>query len=259
MASFSFIDFQWEFDLIQRLEALITLKSQPSKLLLDFLLLICVCRQQNVFRIEQKYGGRRYPGGRNESSVKDVFIIMSGQLPIRTHDFLYPTNWLDILKSIVYFSSFWVTLSVVLLTGTNNVSAFSLGYLISSFLFCYIGTNFYMKPIRSILQWWNTLIAFNVFVIITKSILNLRLMLSGTFTGQQMVVTLHSFLNEVDEAKFICRFEHKLNRRMEFLRKLCFPFRINNRLNHWIWVMIACALHSWYFNYAFSKVLIFAT
>lgn len=197
----SFVDFQWEFDVIQRLEVLIALKDHPSKLLFDFLLLMCICRQQNVFKIEQKYGSRKYPGGCNKSSVGDVGIIISGQLPTRTHDFLYPTNWLDVLKCIVYFSSFWVTLSVVLLTGTNNISAYSLGYLISSFLFCYIGTNFYMKPIQTILRWWNVLITFNVLVILTKSVMNLRLIINGTFLSHQMVVSVHEFLNEVNDKK----------------------------------------------------------
>lgn len=184
------------------------LKSCPSKLLLDFLLLMCVCRQRIVFGIENKYGGRKYAGGRNESSVKDVNVIISGQLPIRTHDFLYPTNWLDILKCIVYFSSFWVTLSVVLLTGTNNVSAFSLGYLISSFLFCYIGSNFYMKPIHSILQWWHSLIAFNIFVIITKSILNMRCLISEHSISHQFGATVHKFLSAVSEVKVSEQFQY---------------------------------------------------
>lgn len=158
---------------------------------------MCICRQHNVFRIEQKYRGRNYPGGSNRSSVNEVGTIISGQHPIRTHDFLYPTNWLDVLKCIVYFSSFWVTLSVVLLTGTNNISAFSLGYLVSSFLFCYIGTNFYMKPIRTILRCWHVLVTFNVIVIGIKSFLNLRLVTKETFLSHQMVASVHEFLNEV--------------------------------------------------------------
>lgn len=176
---------------------MLALRDAPGKLLLDFILLMCVCRQHVVFGIEKKNGGKKYPGGRNESSVKDIGVIIGGQLPIRTHDFLYPTNWLDIIKCIVYFSSFWVTLSVVLLTGTNNVSAFSLGYLISSFLFCYIGTNFYMKSITTILRWWNILVAYNIFVIIAKSILNLRLIIGGAFSTHQMLTSVHTFLSEV--------------------------------------------------------------
>lgn len=177
---------------------MIVLKSNSKKLLLDFILLLLVCRQRHVFRTEQKNGGKKYPGGRNESAVKDIAIIISGQLPIRTHDFLYPRNWLDILKCIVYYSSFWVTLSIVLLTGTMNVSAFSLGYLMSSFLLCYIGTNFYKKPIHSILRWWSCLIAFNVFVIIIKSALNMRLIVGGDFSSYQWLASIHTFLSEVN-------------------------------------------------------------
>lgn len=195
---FNFAAFECLFETIRWTESLIVLKNNPKKLLLDFILLILVCRQRFVFRVEQKYGGKKYPGGRNESAVKDIAIIISGQLPIRTNDFLYPRNWLDILKCIVYYSSFWVTLSIVLLTGTMNVSAFSLGYLMSSFLLCYIGTNFYKKPIHSILRWWNLLIAFNVFVIIIKSVLNMRLIVGGGFATQQLLASIHTFLSEVN-------------------------------------------------------------
>lgn len=194
-----FTDFQWEFEFIRKMEGFIALKNCPSKLLFDFLLLLCTFRQQIVFRIEMKYGYRKYPGGGNESSVRDVGIIISGQLPIKTHDFLYPTKWLDILKCIVYFSSFWVTLTIVLITGTNNVSAYSLGYLISSFLFCYVGTNFYMKPIPKILQWWHSLIAYNIFVILTKSILNMRFIINERFFSHHMMTSVHRFLNMVSD------------------------------------------------------------
>lgn len=195
---FNFAAFDWLIEPIRRTEDLIVLKNNPKKLMLDFILLMFVCGQRHVFRIEQKFGGKKYPGGRNESVVKDIAIIISGQLPIRTHDFLYPRNWLDILKCIVYYSSFWVTLSIVLLTGTMNVSAFSLGYLMSSFLLCYIGTNFYKKPIQSILRWWNCLIAFNVFVIITKSALNMRLIVGGVFSTYHWLASIHTFLSEVN-------------------------------------------------------------
>lgn len=198
-----FIDFQQEFEIIQRLEALIGLKEKPTKLLFDFILLMCICRQQNAFRIEKKHKGKKYPGGYNESSVDDIGTIISGQLPIRTHDFVYPTNWIDVLKCALYFSSYWVTLSVVLLTGTHNISAISLPYLFASFLFSYIGNNFYMKSIRTILKWWDFLIQFNVIVIVFKTIMNLRLVSDGDFLSHQIVEIVHEFLNEVcDKGRF---------------------------------------------------------
>lgn len=187
----------------------LTLKNQPSKLLFDFLLLMCAARQNSVFNIEEKYGGKKYAGGHNESTVRDVSVIISNQLPIRTHDFLYPTNWIDIIKCIVYYSSFWVTLAVVLLTGTIKINVYSLGYLMASFLFCYIGTNFYMKPIRSIIEWWNALIAYNVFVILSKTLYNVWVIfhekqheMSETVDNDEMVTSVHSLLNE-SETKFI--------------------------------------------------------
>ncbi|XP_031619192.1 piezo-type mechanosensitive ion channel component-like isoform X2 [Contarinia nasturtii] len=196
------IDFKWEFDQIDALSNWLVLKQQPLKLLLDFLLLMCICRQQNVFRIEEKYSGGIYKGGRNQSTVLDVSVIISNQLPIRTHDYLYPTNWIDVVKCVVYLSSFWITLTVVLLTGTIKINLYSLGYLIASFVFCYIGTNFYMKPIRSIISWWDLLIAYNVFVIVTKSIYNVWVIFHeknrkiSSPNNDDMVTSVHSLLNE---------------------------------------------------------------
>lgn len=222
---------------------MVVLKNNPKKLLLDFILLILVCRQRHVFRVEQKFGGKKYPGGRNESAVKDIAIIISGQLPIRTHDFLYPRNWLDILKCIVYYSSFWVTLSIVLLTGTMNVSAFSLGYLMTSFLLCYIGTNFYKKPIQSLLRWWNCLIAFNVFVIVIKSALNMRLIVGADFSTYQWLASIHKFLSEVNFPS-ICFFRFLV--RLNIFHRISWIFfcRTKRPANHWTWVTIAFVLHS---------------
>lgn len=222
------------------------------------------CRQRHEFRIEEKYGGKKYAGGRNDSTVADIAIIISGQLPIRTHDFLYPRNWLDILKCIVYYSSFWVTLSIVLLAGCHNttrVSAFSLGYLMSSFLLCYIGTNFYKKPIRSILRWWNLLIAFNVLVIAIKSILNMRLIVKGALSAHQMLASVHTFLSEVgismkkylndfrrlenlplftatDLQFFTLSLIKSMQSNLNHVLLIFFYFSIKYPAYHWTWAMI---------------------
>lgn len=145
------------------------------KLLCDFLVLLCTTCQSNVFNIEQHHKEKDYPGGSNRPIEEEINLMCSGQLPTKTYDFVYPRNWFDITKCIVYFDFFWITLAVVLLTGTHNVSVFSLGYLISSFLFSYFGANFYMKPIYIILRWWRCLIGFNLLVIFAKTVLNLRL------------------------------------------------------------------------------------
>uniref|UniRef100_A0A336MKE4 CSON001936 protein n=1 Tax=Culicoides sonorensis TaxID=179676 RepID=A0A336MKE4_CULSO len=148
-----------------------------SKILLsDFILLLVVCRQLIVFRIEDKYkdNANEYSGGSNQSVVKDIDEL--GQVPFTnpTPDFVEKIrNWLDISKRILFLVFFWITLAIVFLAGTNRVNLFSIGYLVGSFTFLWQGTDFYLRPIRLILKWWNMLIGYTVFVISLKAMLQI--------------------------------------------------------------------------------------
>lgn len=151
-----------------------TLRLQVSKLLLDFILLICTCRQALVFRIEIQYEGNEFPGGSNKSVVEDINNLGSGEVPIQTHDFVtLQRNWLDIIKCAVFLGCFWITLAIVFLAGTNRVNIFSLGYLIGSFIFLWQGADFYLRPIHTILKWWGVLLGYNIFVITAKALLQI--------------------------------------------------------------------------------------
>lgn len=73
-----------------------------------------------------------------------------------------------------FFSSFiWITLAIVFLAGTSRVNIFSIGYLIGAFMFLWVGTDLYLRPIPKILKSWDTLLAYNVFVILIKTSLQI--------------------------------------------------------------------------------------
>lgn len=161
---------------------------------------MCASGQQKVFNVERLYEGRDFSGGSNKTVIEDIKKLSTGKIPIETHDFVsYTRNWLDVIKCVVFFGSFWITLGLVLQAGTHHpsvtscfiVSLLSLGYLVAAFIFSYQGTNYFMRSINKILTWWKYLIAFNIFMISTKACLNLcffvnssKSWLDNTFFGE---------------------------------------------------------------------------
>lgn len=149
----------------------VSLRNYADKILLDFLLLMCACQQRLVFRIENYYEDMKFPGGSNKSIVN---AIDSGEIPIDGQSFVSSQkNYLDILKCIVFLGFFWITLAIMFLAGSRNITIYSIGYLIGSFIFLWQGNDFYLRPIKSILRWWSALVAYNIFVITSKSFLRL--------------------------------------------------------------------------------------
>lgn len=172
-------EYPWKTDTLKNLQPWawlpdVTLRQQSGKLLMDFILLMCTCRQMLVFRIEKQYEEAEFVGGSNKSVVEDINNLGTSEAPLQTHDFVtFTRNWLDILKCIIFLGLFWITLALVFLAGTNRVSIFSVGYLIGAFVFLWQGAEFYLRPIYTILRWWNFLIAYNVFVIVAKAVLQI--------------------------------------------------------------------------------------
>lgn len=151
-------------------------QAKSKLLLLDFILLLLMCRQLIVFRIEARYENSvvSYPGGSNKSVLNDIDQL--GTVPFNnpTHDFIDKIrNYLDILKRCVFVLFFWAALAIVFLTGTSRVNILSIGYIIGSFIFLWQGTDFYLRPINIIITWWNYLIAYNVSVVAIKSFIQL--------------------------------------------------------------------------------------
>ncbi|XP_055550145.1 piezo-type mechanosensitive ion channel component isoform X2 [Wyeomyia smithii] len=151
-------------------------RAQASKMVADFLLLMFLCRQTLVFRIESRYSScpDDFGGGSNQSVLKDIDQLGTVPFVNPTPDFIAKIrNWLDIVKRGVFLVFFWFTLAIVFLTGSSRVTLFSIGYLIGSFTFLWQGTDFYLRPIKAIIKSWNMLIGYNVFVITTKTLLQM--------------------------------------------------------------------------------------
>lgn len=154
----------------------ITFKTKSRLLILDFILLLLMCRQLVVFRIEARYGNSevQYPGGSNKSVLDDIDQLGQVAFVNPTHDFIDKIrNYLDILKRFIFVIFFWATLAIVFLTGTNRVNLLSIGYIAGSFVFLWSGTDFYLRPIHTIMKWWNYLIAYNVSVVTIKTMIQM--------------------------------------------------------------------------------------
>lgn len=66
-----------------------------------------------------------------------------------------------------------MTLAIVFLAGANRVNIFSLGYLLGAFVFLWQGEEIYLRPVPYILKRWNTLLGYNVAVIMVKALLQI--------------------------------------------------------------------------------------
>ncbi|KAL7984405.1 hypothetical protein Chor_002975 [Crotalus horridus] len=82
-------------------------------------------------------------------------------------------SYLDMSKVVVFSYLFWFVLTIIFITGTTRISIFCMGYLVACFYFLLFGGDLLLKPIRSILRYWDWLIAYNVFVITMKNILSI--------------------------------------------------------------------------------------
>ncbi|XP_066587552.1 piezo-type mechanosensitive ion channel component [Prorops nasuta] len=141
------------------------------KLICDFILLLMIVRQSLVFRIEGSISApdRDFAAGHNYSVFQDMdkpnFVN-----PVK--DYVSHIHcWLDIFKRGGLMSLMWLTLSIMFLAGTKRTNIFSLGYLIGAFVFLWQGSDFYLRPVKTILKWWNLLIGYNVTVIFCKALL----------------------------------------------------------------------------------------
>ncbi|XP_065092000.1 piezo-type mechanosensitive ion channel component isoform X10 [Ochlerotatus camptorhynchus] len=177
------VDYPWDIPFLDhfRIWAMLPensaiFRAQAAKIVADFLLLMFLCRQTLVFRIEARYSScpDDFGGGSNKSVLEDIDKLGTVPFINPTPDFIAKVrNWLDVLKRGAFLVFFWFTLAIVFLTGTSRVTLFSIGYLIGSFTFLWQGTDFYLRPIKAIIKTWNMLIGYNVFVITTKTLLQM--------------------------------------------------------------------------------------
>ncbi|XP_075212450.1 piezo type mechanosensitive ion channel component isoform X3 [Lycorma delicatula] len=162
-----------ETETLQRFQEWMFLSNPHSplpayKIMCDFIVLLLVCRQAVVFRIERRHLNHEYSGGTNKSIVNDVEKLdYVNPVP----DFMTTIrSYLDVLKRIFLIFFIWFAMIFVFLAGTNRVNLFSLGYLFGSFIFFWQGNELYLRPINVILRWWRYLITYNVAVIVLKAL-----------------------------------------------------------------------------------------
>ncbi|KAM8823349.1 piezo-type mechanosensitive ion channel component 2-like isoform 3-T4 [Spinachia spinachia] len=147
----------------------------PIFLLYDFLLLLGASLQLQVFEEELRSSVQILAGDNCELDEDD------GQVPdpirrLRPNtgpDFMLCRSYLDMMKLIIFSYMFWFVLTIIFITGTTRISIFCMGYLVACFYFLLVGGNLLLKPVKSILVYWDCLIGYNVFVITMKNILSI--------------------------------------------------------------------------------------
>ncbi|KAJ8010604.1 hypothetical protein DPEC_G00076790 [Dallia pectoralis] len=146
-------------------------KPNPLFLLYDFMLLLCASLQRQVFEEEEEASVRLLAGDNMEICRNLDAASFSLHNPVP--DFIHCRSYLDMLKVIMFSYLFWFVLTIIFITGTTRISIFCMGYLVACFYFLLFGGELLLKPIKSILHYWDFLIAYNVFVITMKNILSI--------------------------------------------------------------------------------------
>ncbi|XP_041817254.1 piezo-type mechanosensitive ion channel component 2-like isoform X2 [Chelmon rostratus] len=147
----------------------------PLFLLYDFFLLLGASLQLQVFE-EELLSSVQVLAGDNGELIGDDGQV--SDLIRRLHlntvpDFLMCRSYLDMMKVIIFSYMFWFVLTIIFITGTTRISIFCMGYLVACFYFLLVGGDLLLKPVRSILVYWDCLIGYNVFVITMKNILSI--------------------------------------------------------------------------------------
>ncbi|KAK7819065.1 hypothetical protein U0070_002377 [Myodes glareolus] len=145
-------------------------RPNPVFLVYDFMLLLCASLQRQIFEDENKAAVRIMAGDNVEICMNLDAASFSQHNPVP--DFIHCRSYLDMSKVIIFSYLFWFVLTIIFITGTTRISIFCMGYLVACFYFLLFGGDLLLKPIKSILRYWDWLIAYNVFVITMKNILS---------------------------------------------------------------------------------------
>ncbi|XP_054936769.1 piezo-type mechanosensitive ion channel component 2 [Physeter macrocephalus] len=146
-------------------------RPNPVFLVYDFMLLLCASLQRQIFEDENKAAVRIMAGDNVEICMNLDAASFSQHNPVP--DFIHCRSYLDMSKVIIFSYLFWFVLTIIFITGTTRISIFCMGYLVACFYFLLFGGDLLLKPIRSILRYWDWLIAYNIFVITMKNILSI--------------------------------------------------------------------------------------
>uniref|UniRef100_G1SYX9 Piezo type mechanosensitive ion channel component 2 n=1 Tax=Oryctolagus cuniculus TaxID=9986 RepID=G1SYX9_RABIT len=146
-------------------------RPNPVFLVYDFMLLLCASLQRQIFEDENKAAVRIMAGDNVEICMNLDAASFSQHNPVP--DFIHCRSYLDMSKVVIFSYLFWFVLTIIFITGTTRISIFCMGYLVACFYFLLFGGDLLLKPIKSILRYWDWLIAYNVFVITMKNILSI--------------------------------------------------------------------------------------
>ncbi|CAH8871973.1 unnamed protein product [Trichobilharzia szidati] len=138
------------------------------KLTADFFQFVAVALQYRVFKVEQRPDAEIHGGGSNRP-------ILSDELPKEgDRDFVSTKeSYLDYLRHLIFYWSYWVSLAVVLVTGVVWITLFCLGYMIISFIYLWMGLNVMLRKRTNLINSWNVIIGYNFCVILAKCSLQL--------------------------------------------------------------------------------------
>ncbi|XP_047423768.1 piezo-type mechanosensitive ion channel component 2-like isoform X2 [Mugil cephalus] len=147
----------------------------PHFLLYDFLLVLGASLQLQVFEeelqplVQTLAGDNGELDGDNGQICDPIKRLGLSTVP----DFMLCRSYLDMMKVIIFSYMFWFVLTIIFITGTTRISVFCMGYLVACFYFLLVGGDLLLKPVKSILLYWDCLIGYNVFVITMKNILSI--------------------------------------------------------------------------------------
>lgn len=137
-----------------------------SRLFYDFFVIVFSSCQSHVFSIESGPGRYTHPAGSNceqddtqNSSIMIEDFFTSGK------------SRYDHLRAAFFTSFCWLTLAVVFWAAMAPNNLFGVGYIIGCFVFLWSGSEFYLRPYKSIIFSWKILILYNISVILAKIIL----------------------------------------------------------------------------------------
>ncbi|EMP33430.1 Protein PIEZO2 [Chelonia mydas] len=168
-------------------------RPNPIFLVYDFMLLLCASLQRQMFEDENKAAVRIMAGDNVEICMNLDAASFSQHNPVP--DFIHCRSYLDMYKVIIFSYLFWFVLTIIFITGTTRISIFCMGYLVACFYFLLFGGDLLLKPIRSILRYWDWLIAYNVFVITMKNILSDGSVGSNRYIGGRFIASSVDAIN----------------------------------------------------------------
>ncbi|KAI1297255.1 Piezo-type mechanosensitive ion channel component 2 [Halotydeus destructor] len=146
----------------------------------DFVVLLLASRQLDVFRSEKSVYPHNGGGGSNAETYYDQEAARRKRNDVPDF-FTYSKTFLDHLKSLFFSCFYWATLAVVFLTATGQKNLFGFGYLLGCFFFLWNGSEFYLKPIKTIIKTWKVLLAYTAVVMLLKTTIEiLGCLFSGT-------------------------------------------------------------------------------